>query len=800
MRILFCVNDYQIEILGVGYLSSALKKAGHETRLVKTKDWAHTCAFVKEWQPDILAWSLTTGWHTEYLKENRMLRQWYKRGKSVFGGPHATYMPEMINEEGVDAVLRGECEQSFIDYLKVVEVGLDGINRTVDLYPLEQDLDSIEFPDRELLYSYPENLNNPIANVMISRGCPFACSFCMPGNTMILTTTGMKEISNISNNEYVLVAKGGKFERVKQIHKRFYTGEIIKITLKSMKIPLRVTPEHKILRYKYKKASYKKAKDISIMDKIVIPLIHRYKRNPAILSEIGIRKILGNKVGLTHFGMARYKKSKTLINDKIKLNKNFWRLAGYYVSEGNIDNSGIRFTFNKNELVYQKEVENYIIEIFGIKTGKIFRDNTCQIYIDNYLVRDIFEKLFGKGANNKKIPLMLFEQPIEYRMNFIECWNNGDGDKFGQLTTVSQGLAMQGFLLAWGVGLRPSLYERPILNSYINGRIIKTENKCYMLHLKRDNKNISVKDGLLLIPIEKIEKEIFNGYVYNLGLAGNESFTANLFGVHNCYNSVNLELYKGQKTVRYRSVKNVIDECFEIKKKYPKKKMIFFQDDEFVIRNINILSEFLEVYKEKIRLPFHCQFRAEQITEDKAEALKKAGCISVTFAIESGNELIRNNLLKKHLKDTDIYNCAEILKRNGLKFRVENMIGIPGETVDEALETLDMNIKISPSVSWCALFQPYPKTELGDLCKSMLLWDGSYEGIEKDFFTNCPIKRDRAREFNNLQKIFGLVVEYPILRPLVRGLIKLPEMELMDWVSRKFKKYCYDRRLYEVIT
>ena len=100
------------------------------------------------------------------------------KAKSVFGGPHATYMPEMIEEEGVYAVLRGECEQSFVDYLNVIETGLDGVKRTVDPYPLEQDLDSIEFPDRELLYSYPENLNNPIANVMMSRGCPFACSFC----------------------------------------------------------------------------------------------------------------------------------------------------------------------------------------------------------------------------------------------------------------------------------------------------------------------------------------------------------------------------------------------------------------------------------------------------------------------------------------------------------------------------------------------------------------------------------------------------------------------------------------------
>ena len=442
MKVLFLVYDWVIEPLGISYISSALKKSGHEVKIVKTKYEANTSSFIDIWQPDILAFSVTTGWHSYYLDLNREIRQWYKKGKSVFGGPHATYMPEMINEEGVDVVMRGECEQSFPDLLDVIDGGLGRHKRVVEPYPLEQDLDKIDFPDRELIYSYPENRDNPIANVMMSRGCPFSCSFC--------------------------------------------------------------------------------------------------------------------------------------------------------------------------------------------------------------------------------------------------------------------------------------------------------------------------------------------------------------------FNSINLKLYKGQKTVRYHSISNVIEECVQIKEKYPQKKMIFWQDDEFVVRDIKILGDFLDTYKEEVGLPFHCQFRAEQMTEEKANMLKKAGCISVTFAIESGNELIRNKLLKKHLKNEDILNCVDILKRVGLKFRAENMIGIPGETIDEALETLDLNIKIKSDVAWCALFQPYPKTELGELCKSMLLWNGSYEKIEKDFFTSCPIKRDRAKEFNNLQKIFGLVVEYPELRPFVRALIKMPENGLLRWISDKFKHYCYNSKLYKV--
>lgn len=442
MKVLFLVYDWVIEPLGISYISSVLKRAGHEVKIAKTIYEANTSSFIEDWQPDILAFSVTTGWHSYYLNLNRQIRQWYKKGKSIFGGPHATYMPEMINEEGVDVVMRGECEQSFPDLLDVINGGLGRHKRIVEPYPLEQDLDAIDFPDRELIYSYPENRDNPIFNVMMSRGC-----------------------------------------------------------------------------------------------------------------------------------------------------------------------------------IYQ-------------------------------------------------------------------------------------------------------------LCSY-------------------------------------------------------------------CYASINKEMYKGQKTIRWRSPENVIEECNQVKRNYPEKKFAFFQDDEFIMRK-DLLEKFLDMYVREIKLPFHCQIRIDMINKDMAIFLKDAGCVSVTFSIESGNEKIRNKLLKKGITDIEIYEGCRILKEAGLKYRSENMIGLPGETVDEALQTLDMNIEVKPDMAWCSCYQPYPKTELGDLCKSMLLWNGSYEGIEKDFFTSCPIKRDRAREFNNLQKIFGLVVEYPILRPLVRGLIKLPEMELMNWVSRKFKHICYDKRLYEV--
>jgi len=55
-----------------------------------------------------------------------------------------------------------------------------------------------------------------------------------------------------------------------------------------------------------------------------------------------------------------------------------------------------------------------------------------------------------------------------------------------------------------------------------------------------------------------------------------------------------------------------------------------------------------------------------------------------------------------------------------------------------------------------------------------------------------------VKEFNNLQKWFAFVVEFPFLRPFIKLLIKLPEMKVMQWAATKFRRWAYDHRLYKI--
>ena len=104
MKVLFITKPFIIEPLGVMYLSAAAKAAGHQTDLARITDDLEKK--VEEFEPDILAYSLMTGDQEFFLDLNQSLKRTYQF-LSVFGGPHPTFFPELINQDGVDIVCRG---------------------------------------------------------------------------------------------------------------------------------------------------------------------------------------------------------------------------------------------------------------------------------------------------------------------------------------------------------------------------------------------------------------------------------------------------------------------------------------------------------------------------------------------------------------------------------------------------------------------------------------------------------------------------------------------------------------------
>ena len=172
MKVAFVSDPFQVEPLGIAYLASTLKKRGHEVGLVLT----NSIEELREIKPDVLAYSVTTGKHKRFLELNNIIKRDIP-AISIFGGSHPTYFPEMADEKGVDYIIRGEADKSLPELLDDIALGRSH-KKVTGFRALEQNLDRLPFPDREFLYSHSDNYNNPIKNVLTSRGCRFSCPYC----------------------------------------------------------------------------------------------------------------------------------------------------------------------------------------------------------------------------------------------------------------------------------------------------------------------------------------------------------------------------------------------------------------------------------------------------------------------------------------------------------------------------------------------------------------------------------------------------------------------------------------------
>lgn len=174
-----------------------------------------------------------------------------------------------------------------------------------------------------------------------------------------------------------------------------------------------------------------------------------------------------------------------------------------------------------------------------------------------------------------------------------------------------------------------------------------------------------------------------------------------------------------------RPVEMVIDELNYLDKKYGVGSLVIH--DSMFLQNPSWLEEWLEKYPRKANKlwPYWAAARADTVRQwpDLFEALvKETNWDTVSIGFESGSDRVLK-ILNKECTEEDNYFTIDLLTRIGDDlekagkkapvFWSNIMLGIPGETRDDAFKTMRMvkyTKRILPSISFYA---PYPGSALG---------------------------------------------------------------------------------------
>jgi radical SAM superfamily enzyme YgiQ (UPF0313 family) len=153
--------------------------------------------------------------------------------------------------------------------------------------------------------------------------------------------------------------------------------------------------------------------------------------------------------------------------------------------------------------------------------------------------------------------------------------------------------------------------------------------------------------------------------------------------------------------------------------------------------------------------------RVDYVDEEMLKLMGQAGCMMISWGIESGNEMI----LKKAHKGYRMEQAAQALKwahKAGIKNWGYFIIGLPGETVDTIKQTIEFSKKIPLDIALFHVAAPYPGTPF------------FFEVVENGWFR-------QGTNWEEVDMDQATVLDYPDLKA----------EDLLYWQRRAFREWAF---------
>jgi anaerobic magnesium-protoporphyrin IX monomethyl ester cyclase len=247
-----------------------------------------------------------------------------------------------------------------------------------------------------------------------------------------------------------------------------------------------------------------------------------------------------------------------------------------------------------------------------------------------------------------------------------------------------------------------------------------------------------------------------------------------------CHEPVIRDMYRHETKsdyLRRKSVTRTVAEIKDIADRYPLKH-VHFSDDLFFIRNnYKWLEEFADIYPAVVGVPWNCNIRYDSVNAHAADLMEKAMCYGAAVGLESGNQEIREVVIRKRSKNEHIVEGARLLRKKGIKVLTTNMIGLPGETLDNAFETVELNMVLKSDYVRANTFLLFPGLPLVEYARQKGFVDKDFD-IDRQVAESQEItlKTPYAREFRNIASLFWLMVKCPPeWIPFFKRLVTVPD-------------------------
>jgi hypothetical protein len=164
---------------------------------------------------------------------------------------------------------------------------------------------------------------------------------------------------------------------------------------------------------------------------------------------------------------------------------------------------------------------------------------------------------------------------------------------------------------------------------------------------------------------------------------------------------------------RKRSPELFLDEVEYLRKRYGYRGFLFY-DDTIAMDRIHINSICQEILNRKLNIVWSALARVNTVDREILRLMKKAGCSYISYGVESGSDITLKSL-KKNITVAQARTAVAMTAEIGIPFEALFMLSVPGETMEEAIKTIELInafARIPHSRAVYAFTLIYPGTEV----------------------------------------------------------------------------------------
>lgn len=169
------------------------------------------------------------------------------------------------------------------------------------------------------------------------------------------------------------------------------------------------------------------------------------------------------------------------------------------------------------------------------------------------------------------------------------------------------------------------------------------------------------------------------------------------------------------KSYRTPSPRYMVDEVEHLVKDFGAREIAFVGTTFTAVRRQAM--EFCELLLERnLKVSWTCSTRVDMVNEELLRLMKRSGCWSIRFGIESGNQEILN-FIKKNISKEQVRKALELCEEVGIHTKAFFMIGHPKETRETIEETIDFACSLPLTDITVQINTPLPNTVQYSQCK-----------------------------------------------------------------------------------